>query len=135
MRVLNEEGKNQIGSAMSIRKDDIVEVITGDDASTAKGRTTARVLRVLPEKRKVVVEGINRVYRHLKPNRRNAQGGRLSKEMPIAVSNVLLYCANCQRGVRIGKRYSADGRKERFCKKCGAGLGFLSKARAAYAEK
>ena len=74
---------------MNIRKDDIVEVITGDDAGTP-ARTTGRVLRVLPDKDKVVVEGINRVYKHLKPNRRNPQGGRLSKEMPIAVSNVLL---------------------------------------------
>ena len=120
---------------MHIRKDDIVEVITGDDANVGKGRVTARVLRILPEKRKVVVEGINRVYRHLKPNRRNAQGGRLSKEMPVAISNVLLYCSTCQRGVRIGRRYAADGRKERFCKKCGAGLGPLSKAREAYAQK
>jgi large subunit ribosomal protein L24 len=119
---------------MNIRKDDIVEVLTGDDAGTSKARTTARVLRVLPEKNKVVVEGINRVYRHLRPNRRNQQGGRLSKEMPIAVSNVLLYCSTCQRGVRIGKRYAADGRKERYCKKCGTGLGFLSKAREAYAN-
>jgi large subunit ribosomal protein L24 len=120
---------------MSIRKDDIVEVITGDDAGTAKGRTTARVLRVLPDSQKVVVEGINRVYRHLKPNRRNAQGGRLSKEMPVAISNVLLYCSTCQRGVRIGRRYAADGRKERYCKKCGTGLGFLSKEREPYAQK
>jgi large subunit ribosomal protein L24 len=120
---------------MSIRKDDIVEVITGDDAGNATSRTTARVLRVLPDKQKVVVEGINRVYRHLKPNRRNAQGGRLSKEMPVAFSNVLLYCSTCQRGVRIGRRYAADGRKERYCKKCGTGLGFLSKARVPYAQK
>ena|ERR1019366_10748 len=120
---------------MFIRKDDTVEVITGDDAGTPKARTMARVLRVLPEKNKIVVEGINRVYRHLKPNRRNAQGGRLSKEMPINVSNVLLYCPTCQRGVRIGKRYAADGRKERYCKKCGNGLGMLSKAREAYSQK
>jgi large subunit ribosomal protein L24 len=120
---------------MHIRKDDIVEVLTGDDAGTAKARTTARVLRVLTDKRKIVVEGINRAYRHLKPNRRNAQGGRLSKELPISISNVLLYCSNCQRGVRIGKRYAADGRKERYCKKCGNGLGFLSKARETYAGK
>ncbi len=119
---------------MHIRKDDIVEVITGDDSGTPKARTTARVLRVIPEKNKVVVEGINRVYRHMKPSRRNQQGGRLSKEMPISASNVLLYCASCQRGVRIGKRYAADGRKERYCKKCGTGLGFLSKAREAYAS-
>ena len=120
---------------MNIRKDDIVEVITGDDASTPKARTTARVLRVIHETNKVVVEGVNRVYRHMKPNKRNAQGGRLSKEMPVSVSNVLLFCGSCQRGVRIGKRYSADGRKERFCKKCGNGLGFLSKAREPYAHK
>lgn len=120
---------------MNIRKDDIVEVITGDDAGTPKARMTARVLRVLADKNKVVVEGVNRVYCHMKPNRRNAQGGRLSKEMPIAVSNVALYCSTCQRGVRIGKRYSADGRKERYCKKCGTGLGLLSKPREAYAGK
>ncbi len=119
---------------MNIRKDDIVEIITGDDAGTPKNRTTARVLRVLADKKKIVVEGINRVYRHLKPNRQNQQGGRLSKEMPIDVSNVKLFCATCQRGVRIGKRYAADGSKERFCKKCGNGLGALSKARSAYAQ-
>jgi large subunit ribosomal protein L24 len=117
---------------MHIRKDDLVEVITGDDAD--KGRAH-RVLRVLPDENKVVVEGVNRVYKHLKPNRRNAQGGRLSKEMPVAVSNVLLYCATCRRGVRVGRRYSDDGHKERFCKACGASLGALSKPRKAYAKK
>jgi large subunit ribosomal protein L24 len=119
---------------MNIKKDDIVEVITGDDAGTTKARTTGRVLKVLPEVNKVLVEGINRVYRHMKPNRRNAQGGRLSKEMPIAVSNVLLYCGTCRSGVRVGRRYTAAGRKERFCKRCGNSLGFLSKARSKYAE-
>lgn len=120
---------------MNIRKDDIVEVITGDDAGTSKARKRGRVLRIVSATDKVVVEGVNRVYRHLKPNRRNAQGGRLSKEMPISVSNVLLYCPTCQRGVRIGRRYAADGRKERYCKKCGNGLGLLSKPRETYAEK
>jgi large subunit ribosomal protein L24 len=105
---------------MHIRKDDTVQIITGDDAPA-----TGRVLRVLPDKGKVVVEGINRVYRHMRPNRRNQQGGRLSKEMPVDASNVLLYCAACRKGVRIGKREGPEGRKERFCKKCGAGLGFI----------
>jgi len=108
---------------MHIRKDDIVEVIAGDDASS-----TGRVLRVLPERGKVVVEGINRVYRHMRPSRRNQQGGRLSKEMPVDVSNVLLVCTTCRRGVRVGRRVNAEGRKERFCKKCGNGLGFLGPA-------
>lgn len=120
---------------MHIKKNDIVEVITGDDAGTAKARRTGRVLQVLPTKNKVLVEGINRVYRHMKPSRRNQQGGRLSKEMPIDVSNVLLYCSSCRRGVRIGKRYLADGSKERYCKKCGSSLGQLSKSRQAYAQK
>jgi large subunit ribosomal protein L24 len=117
---------------MHVRKDDLVEVITGDDAEKGRAR---RVLRVMTKTGKVVVEGVNRVYKHVKPNRRNAQGGRLSKEMPVHASNVLLYCPTCRHGVRIGHRYANDGHKERYCKKCGAGLGALSKARAAYATK
>jgi large subunit ribosomal protein L24 len=121
---------------MHVHKDDIVEVISGDDAGTPKARTTARVLRVLPDENKVVVEGINRVYKHLKPNRRNAQGGRLQKEMPIHASNVLLYCSTCRRGVRVGYRYDAnDGHKYRICRKCKNNLGALSKARKLYATK
>jgi large subunit ribosomal protein L24 len=120
---------------MIIRKDDIVEVITGDDAGGPKNRKTARVLRVLHDRNKVVVEGVNRVYKHLKPSRQNPQGGRLSKEMPIDVSNVMLYCSTCRRGVRVGRRYGDDGRKERYCKSCRNSLGFLSKAREGYARK
>ena len=115
---------------MYIRKDDVVEVVTGDD----KG-TRGKVLRVLRAKNQVVVEGINRVYRHLKPSRRNPQGGRLSKEMPISASNVLLWCPTCRRGRRLGHRYTANGSKERFCKKCSTGLGMLSKPREKYAKK
>jgi large subunit ribosomal protein L24 len=111
---------------MHIRKDDLVEVIAGDDAEAGRAR---RVLRVIPERNKVVVEGVNRVYKHLKPNRRTQQGGRLSKEMPIDVSNVNLYCTTCKRGVRIGKRLASDGRKERYCKKCGGNLGYIGPAR------
>ena len=117
---------------MHVRKDDLVEVIAGDDAEPGRAR---RVLRVLRTEDKVVVEGVNRVYKHVKPSRRNPQGGRLSKEMPISASNVLLYCSTCRRGRRSGHRYAADGHKERYCKKCGAGLGALRKARAKYAKK
>jgi len=120
---------------MNIRKGDTVAVTTGDDAGSAAAPTTGRVLRVLADENKVVVEGINRVWKHLKPSRRNPQGGRLSKEMPIAVANVQLYCPTCRRGVRVGKRYNAAGAKERHCKKCGGGLGQLSKPRKAYAKK
>jgi len=115
---------------MHFRKDDTVQVITGEDAGTS-----ARVLRVLAGEGKVVVEGVNKVYKHMKASQRNRQGGRLEKEMPVDASNVLLYCGTCKKGVRIGHRYDAEGKKERFCKKCSTGLGALSKARPAYAKK
>jgi len=110
---------------MNIRKDDQVEVITGDDKGSADSRRIAKVLRVLPEKGKIVVEGVNRVYKHLKPGAKNQQGGRLSKEMPIAVSNVMLYCPACNRGVRVGRRFTDAGQKQRYCKSCKASLGNL----------
>lgn len=115
---------------MHIKKNDTVEIITGDDAGTPKSRRTGRVLQVLPKENKVLVEGINKVYRHMKPSRQNPQGGRLSKEMPIDLSNVLLFCSSCRRGVRIGNRLQADGSKERYCKKCGANLGLIRKTRS-----
>ena len=108
---------------MNIRKDDTVQVLTGDD----KGRT-GRVLRVLVDKGKVVVEGINRVYKHMKPSRRNPQGGRLSKEMPVDVSNLALFCPNCRRGVRVARRINENGSKERVCKNCDRSLGIIRKA-------
>jgi large subunit ribosomal protein L24 len=120
---------------MQIRKDDQVEVITGDDKGSPSSRKIAKVLRVLPEKNKIVVEGVNRVYKHLKPSAKNQQGGRLSKEMPIDASNVMLYCPSCNRGVRIGHRFTDVGRKQRYCKSCSAGLGDVGPAKAAKATK
>ena len=96
---------------MLIRKGDMVRVIAGDDAGA-----TARVLRVNREKGKLVVEGVNKVYKHMKPNRRNPQGGRLSKEMPIDVSNVAIWNPVTQKADRIGMRVLEDGRKVRFFK-------------------
>jgi large subunit ribosomal protein L24 len=113
-----------------IRKDDTVEVLSGDD----KGKR-GRVLRVLVKEGKVVVEGMNRVYKHLRPNRQNNQGGRLSKEMPIQLSNVALIDPTTNKPTRVGVRYLPDGSKERFAKKSGASLGKVAPARAKYAKK
>jgi large subunit ribosomal protein L24 len=115
---------------MLIRTNDTVEVITGDDAGTR-----AKVLRVDRAAGKVVVEHINRVYKHVRKSQRNPRGGRLSKEMPVQVSNVLLVCEACGKAARLGSRYLQDGSKERFCKKCGAGNGQIAPARARYAKK
>ena len=110
---------------MLIRKGDVVRVVTGDD----KG-ATGRVLRVLPDKNKLVVEGVNRVYKHLKPSRRNPQGGRLSKEMPVDASNVMLIDPGSNKPTRVGVRVLADGTKERYAKKSGASLGRIGRPKA-----
>jgi large subunit ribosomal protein L24 len=125
---------------MHVRREDMVEVITGDNKGSSARRTIARVLRVIPSENKVVVEGVNRAYKHLRPSRQNPQGGRLSKEMPISASNVLKYCDRCARGVRVGYRYHQDGSKERYCKRCErqglpSGLGTISPPRSAHAKK
>jgi large subunit ribosomal protein L24 len=120
---------------MNIRKDDNVEVISGADKGGTSARKIAKVLRVYPEKNKIIVEGVNRVFKHLKPSAKNQQGGRLSKEMPIDVSNVLLYCPTCNRGVRIGHRFSDNGQKQRYCKKCSASLGNVGPVKPTRAKK
>jgi large subunit ribosomal protein L24 len=114
---------------MHIRKDDQVEVIAGDDKGTPSSRKVAKVLRAIPSKNKVVVEGVNRVYKHLKPSQKNQQGGRLSKEMPIDASNVMLYCPSCARGVRVGHRFTDAGKKQRYCRNCNASLGDVGPAK------
>ena|SRR5438067_7400367 len=115
---------------MHIRKGDTVEVTCGDD----KG-TRGRVLSVDPKKGRLVVEGVNRVYKHVKRSQRAMQGGRLSKEMPLDASNVMLIDPNTNQPTRVGIRYTDDGRKERYAKKSGASLGFISPPRKAYAKK
>jgi large subunit ribosomal protein L24 len=110
---------------MLIRTGDLVEVKTGNSRGTR-----AKVLSVQPDKGKLVVEGVNRVYRHIKPTQKNRQGGRLSKEMPISVSNVLVVCGSCGKATRIGVKIEADGSRSRVCKKCGAGLGAIRKGGA-----
>jgi large subunit ribosomal protein L24 len=114
---------------MHIKKDDIVQVLTGED----KGKR-GRVLSVDPENNKVLVEGVNRVYKHLKPSRRNQQGGRLSKEMPVDQSNLALICPQTGKPTRVGLRYLPDGSKERYSKRSGASMGRVSKPRKAYAQ-
>jgi large subunit ribosomal protein L24 len=115
---------------MFIRKDDLVVVTTGDD----NGTQPRKVLRAIPTENKIVVEGVNRVYKHLKPGAKNRQGGRLSKEMPIDVSNVMLFCSKCNRGVRVGHRFTDDGQKQRYCKSCKTGLGNLGPRKPARAK-
>ncbi len=115
---------------MWIKANDTVKVIAGEDRGT-----TAKVIRVNRKAGKLVVEGVNRVYKHVKRSQKNPQGGRLSKEMPVFASNVLLVCEACGAATRVGVRYLPDGTKERYCKKCGAGNGHVSPPKARYAKR
>ena len=110
---------------MLIRSGDMVEVKTGN----ARG-TRAKVLSVRRADGKIVVEGVNRVYRHMRRSQKNPQGGRLSKEMPIDASNVLVVCSGCDKASRMGVKLLADGGRLRVCRKCGADLGTLRAAKA-----
>jgi large subunit ribosomal protein L24 len=117
---------------MKIKRGDMVQVVIGDDA----GETPRKVLQVKSDGRKVVVEGVNRVYKHVKRGHpKSPQGGRLSREMPIDISNVLLYCNACGRGVRVGYKYKPDGSKVRHCRRCHAELGLVSPPKLRYANR
>lgn len=115
---------------MHIRKDDIVAILAGDD----KGKR-GKVLRVIRSKNKVLVEGMNLVYKHLKPSKENPQGGRLSKAMPVAMSNVALIDPQTNTPTRVAVRFLADGTKELYAKKSGARIRALSKANPKLAAK
>ena len=106
---------------MHLKTNDIVEIITGEDRGLR-----GKILVIDREAGKVVVEGMNRVYKHVRRSQKNPQGGRLNKEMPIQISNVLLFCSRCNKAARTGSRVTKDGSKERFCRKCDGGLGQLS---------
>lgn len=112
-----------------IRKNDVVEVICGDDRSRGQQRVIGKVLRVLHEENKIVVEGVNKVYKHVRPSQRNPRGGRLSKEMPIHVSNVLYYNPALGRGVRVGVKVNERGDKVLVCKKTGRELRVIRPAK------
>ena len=100
--------------AMGIRKNDQVIVRAGKDRGK-KGR----VLKVLPEKNRVVVEGVNIIKRHTRPNpQRNIKGGIVEREAALAAANVQLVCPECSRPTRVGRRLLDDGRRVRVCRKC-----------------
>jgi len=97
-----------------IKKNDLVMVVNGRE----KGKS-GRVLRVLPEKEKLIIEKINFIKRHTRPHGQQKQGGIIEKEAPLHVSNVMLLCEKCNKPVRIGHRLIEGDRKVRFCRKCG----------------
>ena len=98
---------------LHVKKDDLVMIVAGKDIGKS-----GKVLRVLPEKERVLVENLNLIKRHTRPSQTNNEGGIIEKEAPIAISNVQLLCPGCSKPARTGIKVLEDGSKARFCKKC-----------------
>lgn len=101
---------------MKVRKGDLVQVLAGKDLGK-KGE----IMRVLPERDRVIVDGVNIAKRHQRATKATQQGGIIDKTMPIHVSNVALVCGSCGP-TRIGFRFDDAGVKVRICRKCGGDL-------------
>ena len=98
---------------LHVKKDDMVKILAGKE----QGKT-GKVLRVFPDKGRVVVESLNVIKRHTRPNQLNPEGGIVEKEAPLSISNVMLICGSCNQATRTGVRLLDDGSKTRYCKKC-----------------
>lgn len=98
---------------MKIRKDDKVKVIAGKSLNK-----TGNVLRVYKDENKVLVEGVNKVTKHVKPGEVSEEGGIIEIEKPIDASNVMVICDECGEPTRVGYKVSGE-KKFRVCKKCG----------------
>lgn len=97
-----------------LRKGDTVKVIAGKDLGK-----TGKILRVLPDEGRLIVEGVNFVKRHARRTREDRAGGIHEVETTIDVSNVMLVCPKCRQTTRIGVKLLGDGTKARICRKCG----------------
>jgi large subunit ribosomal protein L24 len=97
-----------------IKKNDQVHVMSGKDRGKA-----GKVLKVFPDNRRAIVEGLNFVQKHTRPNpQKNIKGGILPKEASIHLSNLMVVCKRCNKHARVGFSVMQDGRKVRVCKKC-----------------
>lgn len=90
-----------------------MQVIEGDD----RGKR-GKVLKILPQAKRAIVEGINLVKKHKRKTQQDQQGGIVSIEAPISLSNLMLLCKNCNRPVKVGFMVSKDGTKSRICRAC-----------------
>ncbi len=105
---------------LHLRKGDMVEVLGGK----YRGKR-GKVLEILPRARRgarAIVEGVNVVKRHVKPNRKVPQGGIVEKEAPLPTARLMVVCAKCGEAARVGRRFLGDGTKVRYCKRCGEQL-------------
>ncbi len=100
--------------ALKLRKNDNVMIIAGKERGT-----TGKILKVLSEKDRAIIERLNLVKRHTKPRGPQQPGGIVEKEASIHVSNLMLMCDRCNAPVRYGHKVLGDGKKVRICRRCG----------------
>jgi large subunit ribosomal protein L24 len=99
-----------------VKKNDQVLVRVGKDQGVR-----GKVLRVLPAGNRAVVERVNMIKKHTRPNpQKGVQGGILEREAPIQLSNLMVICPECDRPTRLGSKRFDDGKAARVCKRCGA---------------
>jgi len=98
---------------MKIKKGDVVQIKIGKD----KGKR-GRVLKVFSKKNKIIVEGLNLVWKHVRPRREGEKGQRIQIPAPLYYSKVQLVCPKCNRPIRVGYKILAEGKKVRWCRKC-----------------
>lgn len=103
-----------MNAKITLKKNDKVMVISGKE----KGKV-GKILKVFPEKNRVIVEKVNYIKRHTRPGGKVSKGGIIEKEAPLHGSNVMLICGKCTDPVRVGTRLLDDGQRVRVCKKCG----------------
>jgi large subunit ribosomal protein L24 len=96
-----------------VKTGDTIVVVSGD----SKGKK-GKVLVVSPKEGKVIVEGINKVKKHVKPRKQGDPGGIIEAEAPMYASKVQIYCTNCKAPRRIAHKVYGDGTKDRICAKC-----------------
>lgn len=101
-------------SKVHVKKDDNVFVLSGKDAGK-----TGKVLKVIADESRVIVEGVNMSIKHKKPRGRYQQGGIIHQESPVSSSNVMLVCSKCKRPSKTGSKILENGEKVRVCKACG----------------
>jgi large subunit ribosomal protein L24 len=110
---------------MLIKVNDTVVMLSGSD----KGQK-GKVIKVDRANNKVIVEGLNKIFKHVRKSQRNPQGGRLSKEAFVDASKVMLVCPKTGKPTRIGVRILPDGSKERYSKKSGETISVISPAKS-----
>ena len=98
---------------MKIRKNDVVKVITGEE----RGKT-GKVLSVDRAGGRILVEGVNYIWKHLRRSQQHPQGARIQKESPLEVSNVQVLCQSCSKPTRVLLKRLEDGGRARLCRKC-----------------